>query len=73
MEEFIALQNEFAESVNSWTADVGRIDAGTYDLWAKNPNQREEAALRDPLEIMEEMAVPDAESADILTSIRRLL
>ena len=73
LEEFIALQNEFAESVNSWTADVGRIDAGTYDLWAKNPNQREEAALRDPLEIMEEMAVPDAESADILTSIRGLL
>ena len=73
LEEFIALQNEFAESVNSWTADVGRIDAGTYDLWAKNPNQREEAALRGPLEIMEEMAVPDAESADILTSIRGLL
>ena len=42
------------------------IDTGTYDLSVKNPNKAEEAGLRDPLTIIEEIAALDAESAEIL-------
>jgi type I restriction enzyme M protein len=46
---------------------------GTYDLSAKNPNKKEEAALRSPQEILEEMKALDKESADILISILELI
>ena len=72
--EFIELQKTFGESENSWTlsmADV--IKAGdSYDLSVKNPNKKEEAALRQPQEILEEMKALDEESAEILNSIKKL-
>jgi type I restriction enzyme M protein len=45
----------------------------TYDLSAKNPNKKEEAALRQPQDILEEMKALDAESAEILNSILELI
>ena len=45
----------------------------TYDLSAKNPNKKEETALRQPQEILEEMKALDEESADILNSILELI
>ena len=69
LKEFVELQASFADSDKSWTVDVGDIDA-TLDLSAKNPNGAEEAPLRGPQEIMEEIAVLDAESAEILERIR---
>lgn len=39
----------------------------------KNPNKAEEAALRDPAAILDEIAAVDAESAAILERIRGLL
>ena len=48
-------------------------DSATYDLSAKNPNKKEEAALRQPQEILEEMKALDEESADILNSILELI
>jgi type I restriction enzyme M protein len=42
-------------------------------LSAKNPNKKEEAALRKPEEILEEMKALDDESKDILNSILELL
>ena len=48
-------------------------DTATYDLSAKNPNKKEEAALRQPQEILEEMKALDEESADILNSILELI
>jgi type I restriction enzyme M protein len=45
----------------------------TYDLSAKNPNKKEEAALRQPQQILEEMKALDEESADILNSILELI
>lgn len=71
--EFIELQKSKAESENSWNISIDDIDQSTFDLSAKNPNKKEEAALRQPQEILEEMKALDEESADILNSILGLI
>ncbi|MES2703836.1 MAG: class I SAM-dependent DNA methyltransferase [Bacteroidota bacterium] len=71
--EFVALQKTFAESENSWTINVKDIDHGTYDLSAKNPNKKEEASLRTPQQILEQMKALDEESAEVLNSIMELI
>ncbi|MEI7727078.1 MAG: N-6 DNA methylase, partial [Bacteroidota bacterium] len=71
--EFVALQKTRADSLNSWSVNIAAVDASTYDLSAKNPNKKEEVALREPREIIAEMKALDAESAEILTSILKLL
>jgi type I restriction enzyme M protein len=71
--EFVELQKTKAESENSWSIAVKDIDQSTFDLSAKNPNKKEEAALRKPHEILEEMKALDEESADILNSILELI
>jgi type I restriction enzyme M protein len=73
LEEFVALQKTNRESENSWTINVKNIDQNTFDLSAKNPNKKEEAALRQPQEILEEMKALDEESADILNSILEMI
>jgi type I restriction enzyme M protein len=71
--DFIDRQKTFADSPKSWSVDVAAIDQKTFDLSVKNPDGGEEIAHRSPLEIMDEITALDAESADILTKIRRLL
>ena len=71
--DFVELQKTKADSENSWSINVKEIDQTTFDLSAKNPNKKEEAALREPQEILEEMKVLDEESADILNSILELI
>ncbi|MBF0106941.1 MAG: N-6 DNA methylase [Deltaproteobacteria bacterium] len=71
--EFTKLQKIKADSLNSWAINVKDIDQNTFDLSAKNPNKKEEAALRQPQEILEEMKVLDEESAEILNSILELI
>jgi type I restriction enzyme M protein len=71
--DFVALQKTKSNSENSWTCDVNKIDTKTYDLSAKNPNKKEDATLREPKQILEEMKALDKESEEILTSILKLL
>ncbi|MHC1705760.1 MAG: N-6 DNA methylase [Tenuifilaceae bacterium] len=71
--EFVKLQKTFANSDNSWTLDFKGIDQNTFDLSAKNPNKKEEVALRQPQDILEEMKALDKESEQILNSILKLL
>lgn len=71
--DFVALQKTKADSENSWSFAVKDIDQNTFDLSAKNPNKKEEAALRQPKEILEQMKALDEESADILKSILELI
>jgi type I restriction enzyme M protein len=71
--DFISLQKTFGESENSWSLDVSTIDQNTFDLSAKNPNKKEEVALREPKTILEEMKALDAESQNILNSILELI
>ncbi len=77
--EFVELQKVRASLVdapnteNSWSIDIANIDQTTFDLSAKNPNKKEEVALRQPQEILEEMKALDEESADILISINVMI
>jgi type I restriction enzyme M protein len=71
--EFIELQKTKADSPKSWSVDVAAIDPKTFDLSVKNPNGGEETAHRSPLEIMDEIAALDEESAEALEKIKNLL
>jgi type I restriction enzyme M protein len=71
--DFVALQKTKADSENSWSLTVKDIDQTTYDLSAKNPNKKEEAALRQPSAILEEIKALDQESSEILNSILELI
>ena len=62
-----------AETENSWTVNIADLDQTTLDLSAKNPNTPEEAPLRQPKEILENMKALDAESETILNSILDLI
>jgi len=63
------------ETENSWNVSVAEVlEAGdTCDLSVKNPNKKEETALRQPQAILEEMKKLDEESAGILNSIKTLI
>ncbi len=71
--EFVELQKTKADSVNSWTVQIGGVNKESCDLSVKNPNRKEEVVLRDPQEILDEIAALDEESAEILSGIRELL
>ena len=73
LEEFVALQKTAADSEKSWSLPVAELDAETFDLSVKNPNAEEEAPLREPAEIIEEIMALDQESAVILVKIRELV
>jgi type I restriction enzyme M protein len=71
--EFVELQKTFADSPKSWSIEAAGIDQATFDLSVKNPDGGEAVVHRSPEDIMDEIAALDAESADVLTSIRALL
>jgi type I restriction enzyme M protein len=71
--DFVKLQKTKAESENSWTLKISDLDEDTYDLSAKNPNKKQEAALRQPQQILEEMKKLDDEAKEILNSIEELI
>jgi type I restriction enzyme M protein len=71
--DFGKLQKTFADSPKSWSIDAKTIDPKSFDLSVKNPNGGEAAAHRTPREIMGEIATLDAESAQVLQTIRGLL
>ena len=73
MAEFLELQKSFADSDNSWTIDIDDVDTSNYDLSVKNPNAEEEAPLRSPTEILDEIEKLDEESRETLKKIRALL
>ena len=73
MAEFIELQKTKPESEESWIMDIADVNTDTYDLSVKNPNTPEEAPLRSPEEILNEMEVLDSENKDILGSIKGLI
>ncbi|MBU1963010.1 type I restriction-modification system subunit M [Patescibacteria group bacterium] len=70
---FVELQKTKANSENSWTIDVAKIDQNTFDLSVKNPNRGGEVALREPREILEEIKRLDSESEAILHKIKQLI
>jgi type I restriction enzyme M protein len=73
LKEFVTLQADFADSEKSWTVDVANMDTATFDLSVKNPNAPEEAPLREPQEILAEIAALDRETEELLGEVRTLL
>lgn len=71
--DFVELQKTKSKSPNSWSINLKDIDQTTFDLSAKNPNKKEEAALRQPQEILAAMQVLDEEREEILSSILGLI
>ena len=71
LKEFVALQQTFADSAKSWSVEARDIDP--TDLSVKNPKGGEEVTHRSPEDIMDEIAALDAESAEVLGTIRGLL
>jgi type I restriction enzyme M protein len=71
--EFVELQKTLANSDQSWTVDAKDLDESSFDLSVKNPNAPEEAPLRSPEEILDEIVALDAESAKVLAGIREML
>jgi type I restriction enzyme M protein len=70
--EFIELQSSFSLSEKSWFLEVKEIDQDSFDLSVKNPNKAEDSPLREPQEILEEIAILDGETTEILASISQL-
>lgn len=71
--EFVELQRTRGESEKSWTVSIDDVDKDTFDLSVKNPNRVEEAALRDPKDILAEIRRLDAETAEILNKVAALV
>ena len=69
LKEFLEFQAEFKESERSWFLDLDKVDTESFDLSVKNPNAPEDEPLREPEEIIKEIAELDRESAEILASI----
>lgn len=79
MAEFVALSVERSRSAQgpetetSWNVSVSELSEAEADLSVKNPNAPKEAPLRDPVEILAEMEALDAQTNELLQSIRELL
>ncbi len=73
LEEFVELQKNCTDSEKSWSLNIKNVDQGTFDLSVKNPNAKEEITHRTPSEIIDEIRVLDAESAEALAKIEGLL
>ena len=71
--EFVELQKARADGPQSWILGRADLDDETYHLSVKNPNAPEAEALRSPEAIIDDMLARDAETAEILASIRGML
>ena len=73
LEAFVELQKSCADSADSWSLDVSRIDPTTYDLSVKNPNKTDTIALRAPRDILDEMRRLDEEKSEVMRGIEGIL
>ena len=71
--EFVELQRSKSDSENSWTVNITDVDQTSFDLSVKNPNKDDKVVLREPEEILDEIAQLDSEASEILETIRGLV
>lgn len=71
--EFLAFLPERKDSECSWVVDMDDVDQATWDLTPNNPNAPEQAALREPKVILDEMRALEAKNRELLDSIEALL
>ena len=73
LKEFVALEKTKPETEKSWNLSVAELVEATFDLSVKNPNKPEEAPLREPVLILEEMQALDEETNEILETLNELV
>jgi len=71
--EFIKFQKKAVDSENSWSVDIKDVNEETYDLSVKNPNKKDDTVLREPKEILDEIAALDKDSAEVLKKVKKLV
>ena len=71
--DFVKLQKTKTDSENSWTVNMADVDSATFDLSVKNLHRKDDAALRAPKDILNEIKMLDEESAKILKTIGGIL
>lgn len=73
LKEFVDLEKTKPETEKSWSINIADVDETTFDLSVKNPNKPEEAPLREPVLILEEMQALDEETNEILETLNELV
>ncbi|WP_321538538.1 HsdM family class I SAM-dependent methyltransferase [Flavobacterium piscinae] len=73
LDEFVRLSLSKPETEKSWNVTLSEVEVSNYDLSVKNPNKPEEAPLREPALILEEMQTLDEETNDILGTLNEFV
>ena len=73
LDEFVRLSLSKPETEKSWNVTLSEVEVSNYDLSVKNPNKPEEAPLREPALILEEMQTLDEETNEILGTLNELV
>ena len=71
--EFVELQKTKADSENSWNLSISDIDNGSIDLSVINPNEPEEAPLRSPEEILENIGQLNESTASLMAELKKFI
>ena len=62
-----------AETKRSWNISINDVDVDTVDLTINNPRADSVLQVGDPIEILDNIATLDAESATLMEEIRSFL
>lgn len=73
MADFLECQRTSATTDNSWAIDVAEVNEDTWDLTANNPNRVNETDSRTPAEIVAKIDGLEAQTAEALQAIKKLL
>jgi type I restriction enzyme M protein len=73
LQDFVEKQKKYTDSDRSWTETIANIDTRTFELVLRHPSGGDEVAFRSPEVIMDEILSLDAESAEVLATIRSML
>ncbi len=71
--ELVDFQKTLTNSPKSWSIDISSISTDTYDLSVVNPNGGKALQHRSPQDILDRIAALDAETNELLKSVRSLL
>ena len=71
--DFVKLQKTKADSENSWSVNISKVDKETFDLSVRNSNVPPRPSLRDPKDILVSMKKLDEETVGILNKIKGLI
>lgn len=71
--DFLALQDSYSDSRNSWSIDIDSVDKTLLDLSVNNPNNADSSRQRLPSEILDDISSIDRKVEESLSKINLLL